>query len=402
MVLWPMVTVQFFMSAALTVMSPFLPLYLVQIGVHPLSQVDMWSGVLTSVNFLMAALMSPVWGGLSDRVGRKAMVLRSSVAICVFTALMGLSHNVWELLVLRVLMGMFSGFSASAIALVATQINEEKLGFALGWLSSGQLIGGLVGPLLGGLMADWVGNYRFVFFWTSGISLLAVLITLVVVRERKTRGADDSGQVRKRQPIWRQLMTLREIHWLFPMFMVLLLAQFAARAVQPVVTLYVKDIAGNVQYLSTLAGFAFSVTGIGDLIASPFLGKRSDKIGYKRVLLISILGATIFTIPQAFTHSIWVFLALRFALGMFMGGILPTANALVGRLAPSEDRGKVYGLTSSCTFLGSFAGPLVGGLVSASFGIPTMFYITAALLLINWMWIAKFVREPSEEFAHRG
>ncbi len=389
-----MVIVQFFMSAALTIMAPFLPLYLIQIGVHPMSQVDMWSGVLSSVNFLMAALLSPIWGSLADRSGRKAMVLRSSIAICVFTALMGFSHNVWELLVLRLLMGMFSGFSASAIALVATQMDEDRLGFALGWLSTGQLVGGLVGPLMGGLMADLVGDYRFVFFWTSGISLLAVVITLFIVKERKAVSRSDQ---RKKQPIWKQLMTLRDIEGLFPMFLVLLLAQFATRSLQPVVTVYVKDLAGNVPYLATLAGFAFSVTGMGDLIASPFLGKRSDRIGYKRVLLISLLADAIFTIPQAFTRSVWVFIALRFCMGMFMGGILPTANALVGRLTTPDNRGKVYGLTSSATFLGSFAGPMVGGMVSAAFSIPIMFYVTAALLLVNWIWIAKVVHDPSSK-----
>ncbi|MDQ0188523.1 MFS transporter [Alicyclobacillus cycloheptanicus] len=397
MILWPMVIVQFFMSSALTIMAPFLPLYLVQIGVHPMSHVDMWSGILSSVNFLMAALLSPVWGSLADRSGRKAMVLRSSAAICVFTALMGFSHNVWELLVLRLLMGMFSGFSASAIALVATQMEENKLGFALGWLSTGQLVGGLVGPLLGGVLADIIGDYRFVFFWTSAISFLAVLITLFIVKERKVSKPQAD---RQKQPIWKQLMTLRDIQGLFSMFVVLLLAQFATRSLQPVVTVYVKDIAGNVPYLATLAGFAFSVTGMGDLVASPFLGKRSDRIGYKRVLLISLLADAVFTIPQAFTRSVWVFIALRFCMGMFMGGILPTANALVGRLTSVENRGKVYGLTSSATFLGSFLGPMVGGMVSAAFGIPVMFYVTAALLLMNWIWIAKVVQEPPHEEMH--
>lgn len=399
MVLWAMVCVQFFMSAALTVMAPIIPLYLLQLGVHPMSQVDVWSGVLSSVNFLMAALMSPLWGSLADRAGRKAMVLRSSAAICVFTALMGLSHHVWELLALRLLMGMFSGFSASAIALVATQIREDRLGFALGWLSTGQLVGGLIGPLAGGLIADWVGDYRYVFFWTSAVSMLAVLITVFIVKEQRVVHSESIG--RKRKPIWQDLMSLRDIRGLSAMFVVLLLAQFATRSIQPVVTIYVRGLVGNVPYLATLAGVAFSVTGIGDLIASPFLGKRSDRIGYKRVLLISLMASAVFTIPQAFTHSIWEFLGLRFALGMFMGGILPTANALVGRLAPASERGKIYGLTSSATFLGSFAGPLVGGMVSAAFGIPTMFFVTSGLMLLNWVWIAKVVREPDPHRLHQ-
>ncbi|MFD1675718.1 MFS transporter [Alicyclobacillus fodiniaquatilis] len=161
--------------------------------------------------------------------------------------------------------------------------------------------------------------------------------------------------------------------------------------------MFVRDMVGNTAYLATLAGFAFSVTGIGDLIASPFLGKRSDRIGYKRVLTISLLGAALMNIPQAFVHNIWAFLLARFVMGMFMGGILPTANALVGRLAPADQRGRVYGITASATFLGSFFGPMTGGLVSAAFGISVMFIVTAALLVLNWIWVQFAIKEVGED-----
>ncbi|MFD1675717.1 MFS transporter [Alicyclobacillus fodiniaquatilis] len=133
-------------------MSPFLPLYLIQLGVHPIARVDVWSGLLSSCSPLIAAFTSPIWGSMADRFGRKAMVLRSSIAISIFTLLMGLSQNVWELFILRTAMGMFSGFSASAIALVATQVEDKRLGYALGWLSTGQLVGSLIGPLFGGAL----------------------------------------------------------------------------------------------------------------------------------------------------------------------------------------------------------------------------------------------------------
>lgn len=394
-ILWPMVGVQFIMSSALTVMSPFLPLYLIQLGVHPIARVDVWSGLLSSCSPLIAAFTSPIWGSMADRFGRKAMVLRSSIAISIFTLLMGLSQNVWELFILRTAMGMFSGFSASAIALVATQVEDKRLGYALGWLSTGQLVGSLIGPLFGGAFADWIGNYRFVFFWTSVISAIAVFIIACIVKENPNKSLQNSRQ--SKGPIWKQLGQLRSIQGLGAMFVVLLLAQFATRAVQPVVTLFVRDMVGNTAYLATLAGFAFSVTGIGDLIASPFLGKRSDRIGYKRVLTISLLGAALMNIPQAFVHNIWAFLLARFVMGMFMGGILPTANALIGRLAPADQRGRVYGITASATFLGSFFGPMTGGLVSAAFGISVMFIVTAALLVLNWIWVQFAIKEVGED-----
>src|SRR5580704_1155635 len=177
-----MVGVQALMACAFSISGPFLPLYVIQLGVHPIEKVDLWAGAIASSNFFFAAIFSPLWGALADRVGRKAMVVRSCVAICIFTALMGLVGNVWQLLGARALMGVFSGFSAAATAMVGSAVPEEQLGFSLGWMATGQLAGALVGPLLGGILATSLHGYRGVFFWTSGFALLAVLLCTFFVR----------------------------------------------------------------------------------------------------------------------------------------------------------------------------------------------------------------------------
>jgi DHA1 family multidrug resistance protein-like MFS transporter len=150
--------------------------------------------------------------------------------------------------------------------------------------------------------------------------------------------------------------------------------------------------------IATLSGIAFSVTGLANVIAAPFLGNRSDKIGYRRVLLISLLGATLTTLPQAFTDSYWAFTAMRFGVGLFIGGILPTANALVGRLVPRAERGAVYGITASAMFLGNSLGPLTGGAVAAAFGLRWVFLVTAVVLLANLLWV--YYRVPEYAAQH--
>ncbi len=384
--LWVMVAIQFVMTLSFTVLSPILPLFLPELGVHKAAAIDLWTGVLNSVTPLLAAFVSPFWGRLADRRGRKLMLLRSGIAISVFTGLMGLSQNIWQFLAFRALMGAFAGFSAAAITLVASQAPARRLGFALGWLSTGQLVGGLAGPIVGGLIADLTGSYRAPFFATAVLAAVAVAMAWALLVERFT--PPKSGQRRGSGLAgWRQLAGSAE---LLPLVVVLLFAQFAVRTVQPVVTLYVQALVGNVPHLATLGGFAFSVTGLADVIASPFLGKRSDELGYRRVLLISLLGAAVFSAPQAFANSYWAFVAERFGVGMFIGGILPTANALIGRLVPPDQRGTVFGLTASATFLGNSLGPLTGGVVAATIGLRWVFMVTAGLLLANlaWVWSA--------------
>jgi DHA1 family multidrug resistance protein-like MFS transporter len=395
--LWLMVTVQALMSFAFSVSGPFLPLFIIQLGVKPLAAVSVWAGAIASVNFLLAAVFSPVWGGIADRTGRKAMVVRSCVAIAIFTALMGLVQNVWQLFGLRACMGVFSGFSAAAIAMVGTQVPEESLGFSLGWMTTGQLIGGLCGPLFGGFLADRLGDYRHVFFVTSAFALIATAVCVLFVHER-FRPRESTA---RRAGFWESLREIARHPTLAPMFVVVLLAQVVAFGVVPIVPLFVRALAGNVPWLATAAGLAFAVTGLADLVASPFLGKRSDRIGYRRVLLVSLFGVACFTIPQGFARSVGAFIALRFGVGLFLGGILPTANALIGRMFSIDRRGQVFGITSSATFLGMFCGPLLGGTVAARFGFEAVFLTIGAMALANFAWVAFSVREPAARPATR-
>jgi MFS transporter, DHA1 family, multidrug resistance protein len=387
--LWAMVGIQFVMTMSFSMLTPIMPLFLPMLGVQSESAVDLWSGILAGVTSFVAAFASPLWGRLADRHGRKLMLLRSSLAVGLFAGLMGAAGNVWQLFAYRALMGVFAGFSSTAIALVASQAPEERLGFVLGLLSTGQLVGTLVGPLLGGVLADATGSYRIPFYCTSATILVSTSIVWFGVHEHFVAAAPGRG----RGALLSSLLAVARSPGLLALFFVLLMAQFGVRTVQPVVTLYVRQMLGPRPDLATLSGIAFSITGLANVVAAPFLGNKSDVIGYRRVLLIALLGATVTTLPQAFTQSYGLFTLLRFAVGLFIGGILPTANALVGRLVPRSQRGTVYGITSSAMFLGNSLGPLTGGAVAAAFGLRWVFLITAAVLFANLIWVYHRVPE---------
>src|SRR3954453_19169008 len=390
--LWAMVGIQFVMTAAFSMLTPIMPLFLPVLGVESEAAIDIWAGVLNGVTSLIAAFASPLWGQVADRHGRKLMLLRSSLAIGLFTALMGAAGDVWQFFAFRALMGVFAGFSSAAIALVASQVPEDRLGYSLGWLSTGQLVGSLVGPIIGGILADLTGSYRIPFYCTSATIFFALGLVWFIVHEEFTKPTGGRG----RRGTLSSLFALITTPALLALFFVLLMAQFGVRTVQPIVTLYVQEMLGAVPNIATLAGIAFSITGLANVISAPFLGNRSDQIGYRRVLLICLAGGTLTTLPQAFTDNYWVFTAERFAVGLFIGGLLPAANALVGRLVSRAERGAVYGMTSSAMFLGNSLGPLLGGAIAAGFGLRWVFLLTAAVMALNLVWVYYRVPEFSE------
>lgn len=390
--LWAMVAVQLIMSAAFTFLSPIMPLFLPHLGVANLSEVEFWTGLLASMTSFIAAFAAPIWGKMSDRLGRKLMVLRSAFAIGVCTLLMGLADSVWQLLALRALMGVFAGFTSSSIVLVASQVPERRLGYSLGLLSTGQLVGSLVGPVFGGGLADLTGSYRQPFFVAGSISLIACALCWWLVPERFT----PPKEKRKATTMRASLRMMMRVPGLPPLVLVLLLTQFAVQAIAPIVTLFVQEMVGSVSNLATLGGIAFSVTGLAGVIAVPLLGRGSDRFGERPVLLLTLAGAALMTVPQAFVDNYWLFVAERFAVGLFVGGIVPAANALIGKKTPAAERGAVYGMTSSAYFFGNSLGPITGGTVAASFGLHWVFLVTAILLGLNLIWVYFSVRERAE------
>jgi MFS transporter, DHA1 family, multidrug resistance protein len=389
--LWAMVGIQFIMTMSFSFLSPIMPLFLPELGVTTEAGIALWSGILNGSTSFVAAFASPLWGRLADSYGRKPMLIRSSCAIALFTACMGISQDVWQFFAARALMGVFAGFSSTAMALVASQVPERRLGYALGLLSTGQLVGSLVGPVIGGVLADVTHSYRIPFFCTAAVTFAAVFLVWRGVHERFVR----PGAQRRRSGI-RGLALMIGAAGVLPLFFVLFMAQFSTRAVQPLVTIFVQELVGMRPDLATLGGLAFSVTGLAGMVAVPLIGRFSDEIGYRRVLLICLAGATLTSLPQAFVGSYWAFVVERFGVGLFIGGIVPIANALVGRMVSRGERGTMYGMTASATFLGNSFGPLTGGAIAASFGMRWVFLITAALLLVNLVWVYFKVPEYVE------
>lgn len=375
-----MVVMQATMSASFSSSAPFMPFFLVQLGVHPTSQVTIWAGLIVGVQALTVAIVSPFWGALADRIGRKAMVLRCCVATVFFYVLIAFCREPWQIFVVQAISGLFGGFAASAMTLVGTQAPEGRLGYALGWMTTGQLVGGLAGPLLGGVFVDYVHDYRLVFIVTSIGAVVSAVLTTAFVHEDFQRPAPSRE---RSTPLGEQIAEIARHPTLLPLIFVLMLGQMTVFAANPVIPIYVREIVGNVPWLGTAVGSSIAIVGVAGVLASPFLGRLGDRSGYRNILIVSLIGAAAFTFPQAVTTSLWAFLALRFGVGLFTGGIMPAANALIGRVFPRERRGRIYGITSSASYLGLALGPALGGVVGARFGVPAVFVMVGILTLVN-------------------
>jgi len=385
-----MVAVQLVMSLSFTFVSPILPLFLPEVGIANDRQLYLWAGALTAITSLMAALVSPLWGRMADRYGRKLMVLRSCIAIAVCTALMGIAQSVWHLLGARILMGAFAGFSAASVILISTQVPRSRLGYALGLMSSGQLIGSLLGPVLGGALADVTASYRIPFFVSGALSLAATLLCWRSVPETFTRPEN--------KPKTSVLAAFRQVGGIPGMMVlvtVLFLSQFATQGVQPIVALYVQNIVGDQPNLATLGGVALSVTGLAGVAAVPLLARAGDRYGEKAVLVVALVGAALATAPQAWAGSYWGFVIERLSLGLFVGSIVPITNALIAKVTPASERGMTFGVTSSAYFLGNSLGPASGGVIAAYAGLPWVFVVTTAMLLAGAAWVAAAVPRHS-------
>ena len=381
----------FLTGAAFSLIMPFLPLYVEELGVTAHEELNLWTGAAFSITFLFSAIAAPFWGKLSDRKGRKLMLLRSALGMAIVMLLMGFAQNVWQLLFLRALLGLLGGFVPNANALIATQVPVKRTGWALGTLSTGAVSGALIGPLIGGFLADHTG-LRPVFYITASVLFICFFVTLFFVRENFTpvsrKDALNTKQV---------FAAIKNPRLVICLFFTTMCIQIAAGSVSPVITLYIRELGGHTENLAFISGLIASVPGLAALISAPRLGKLSDRIGPDKVL-IAMLAVSVFVIlPMAWVTHYWQLGALRFLLGAVNAALLPAVQTLIIYHITHEIAGRIFSYNQALRDAGNVTGPLMGAWVAAHFGFASVFYFTAAVVLFNlfysW-WCIKSQSAP--------
>lgn len=370
----------FVTGVGMSQIAPVLPLYIKHLGVDNADSVAQFSGIAFGITFIVSAIFSPIWGLAADRFGRKPMLLRASLGMAIVISCMGFAPNVYVLIALRLLQGTITGYSTACTTLIATQTDKEHAGYALGTLSTASIAGALLGPTIGGFIAESMG-LQSSFFVTGGLMLVAFITTALFVKESFHREDKKTLSIKE---VWSSVPEKSLTLTLFLTFFILTVALYS---VEPIITVYVTQLSKSASHVALLAGMTFSASGLANIIAAPRLGKLSDRIGAQKVILVALIAAGLLFIPQAFVQNPWQLMGLRFLLGLAAGGLIPSVNILVKKITPDALTGRVFGFNMSAGYLGTFAGSVLGGQVAAWFGIRDVFFITSILLLINAGWV---------------
>lgn len=385
---WFLTITSVFMSASYTMLVPFLPMYLIdELGVAQ-SDVNIWSGLIFSISFLISAIMAPIWGALSDKKSHKAMAVRAAVCLAISYVWGGFVQTPWELFAMRSFQGFSAGLWPACLAIMTSTAPREKMGWCLGLMQGGSTAGGVFGPLIGGVLAEVFGMRASFYFAGAALGLIALgLIFFIKGGEQKKIAPVASDKKKDKGGSFKLLKVPVIQRMLFAAAVV----QLAVMLVQPVLPLYIAELQGSMDNIVMVSGIVFSVVGISGVFAAPMWGRIGTNIGYRWALYVALLGGGIFGVVQAIPGDITPFVIWRFVGGIFFAGIFPAINALFAENTLPNERGRIYGLSYAAQQIGSVMGPILGGLMATfwSNSIVVMAHGFVMILLVILLYLKR-------------
>jgi len=352
---------------------PFLPLYIKEIGVKTWGSVEFWSGMVFSAQAITMMISAPLWGVVADRYGRKIMLIRATMGGAFLITLMGFVQSAEQLTLLRAVQGLVTGTIPAANALVASSAPKEHSGEALGLLQTGTWIGVAVGPLIGGVIGDAFGFRES--FWVTGslLALSGLSIILWVQEDFKPIGKSE------RSSYFDSFSVLLRSPNMFCLYAVTFLETSGRMLFFPIASLFIMKLMGSSAGAATATGTMMGIKAITGSASAVWLGRIGDRIGHLKILLFSVIASVCFYLPQAFVTSTWQLILLQALAGLAVGGMIPSVNALINLQAPIGNQGATYGLNASITAAGRSIAPLLGATISMWFGMRSVFVMSAAV-----------------------
>ena len=365
----------FLTGASISLVVPFMPIFVEQLGIES-DQVAFYAGLAISVSAVSAALVSPIWGILADKYGRKPMMIRAGLAMTITMGGLAFVPNIYWLLFLRLLNGVFTGFVPNATALIASQVPKDKSGAALGTLSTGVVAGTLTGPFVGGLVAEIFG-IRNVFLLVGTFLFLAAILTIFFIKE-------DFQPVAKEKaiPTKEVFSSFKYPRLLVNLFLTSFVIQFSAQSIGPILALYVRDL-GQTENLLFVSGLIVSSMGFSSMMSAGILGKLGDKVGNHRLLVAAQIYSVIIYLLCAHATSPLQLGLYRFLFGLGTGALIPGVNALLSKMTPKSGISRIFAFNQVFFYLGGVIGPMAGSAVAGYLGYHAVFYATAACVAFS-------------------
>lgn len=377
----------FITGAGYSMTMPFISLFINELGNFSHFQLNIFSGLAFGATFVSQAIVSPLWGNLADRKGRKLMCMRAAGVMACTIFCIGLAQNVWMIIALRFLQGAFSGYINNATALMAGKTPRAHSGWVMTAMTTAGVAGNLVGPLLGGVLSGAFG-YRIPFFITGVLMFLNFLGTTFLTVEHFTPIKKE-----KMKPLGQIFQELDSPATIITMFFTTMVVISSSMSITPIISLYVKSLMHNQGNVALVAGIVAATPGLGTLISASKVGHTMDKIGPKVVLRTGLAVAFVLFIPMTFTHSPWSLAFWRFLLGLANAALTPAIQTVLTLDVPTEAFGRIFSVNQSFQAAGAVLGSVIGSVISGLFNYPMVFAVTGLTLLVNFIAVVLVMRK---------
>ena len=388
-----MVTFALMMSSSYTMLIPFLPIYMQSELGATADNVSLWSGVTYAITFAISAFVSPIWGKLSDKMGKKPMIIRASFLLAITYFLGGIVRTPFELFLVRAFQGIASGLWPACLVMMSACVPKNKLGISMGLMQSANICGGIIGPLLGGILATAFGMRNSFYVGAVALSLITVTTVLFI----KEPPAAPEKEINKAQNT--SYLTFIKDKNILILLLCVCMTNMVILQIQPIVSLYVQQLSHNSDKAVLLTGFIMSLGGIAGALASPLWGKTGQKVGFYKTITLAFISAGLLMSLQGVPNSLVLFGLMQFLCGLGFSGIFPSANSILVLLTPPSSRGMGFGSLFSAQMIGGALGPVIGGVIVSFMSFNTVYIISGSILFVIGIYLKFFAPESFKQKA---